>query len=287
MRNLHLIYNKLSYSRLGEEDFVPSLVEYNWLVTEATFDHQRDFVPPVPGAATFTLRVEYPGLLIGAAGTRGVGRAVLMKWMSPQMRRYRHAQDFSSMITLDHTTGQPYIPGSTVKGTLRRFFTRYPQAVAELLGWEPRQIPALRREMFDGEDVFFDAVLFDSDPRGQILKREYMARRTAARPHQGISALKVAPGVRLQFRFMPKDGLLTARQKLWLYRELLLIGGIGSRTRAGYGALSPADETPEEKAAVQDQSHRIRCPVCAAVNYPQTEDGQPRLVCYRCKNPLR
>ncbi len=288
MRNLHLVFNKLCYSRLGMPDFATSLIAYNQQITRCTFDHRRDFTPPVPGSVSFTLRVEYPGLLLGSSSYHGVGKMALEACMGSTVRRQRQAQDFSGGVSLDYVTGQPYIPGSMVKGMLRGYFQRHPLAVAEVLGCSPEEIPRMEQAFFEEGDTFFDAVVFDSDHRGRLLGREFVTmqdRHTGA--FRGITMLKVRPGVRFQFRFLLTDGLLTPERKLWLYRQLLLIGGIGSRTRMGYGVLAETDESirPKQSTPPLDETRR-RCPHCGASIYRRNRQGVRNTHCYRCHLPL-
>lgn len=288
MRNLHLLSGKLAYRRLGEPDFSTNLIDCNLLLTRSRFDHERDYVPPVPGSTGFTLKVAYPGLLVGVSAPRGVGRTVLKQNMASGVRRVRQAQDFTGSMSLDYTSGQPYIPGSTVKGMLRRHFRHTPLAVAEILGCAPEEIPALERALFEEEDVFFDAVVFDSDHRGRVLGREAVALHDGptGRVRQ-MAFLKIRPGVRFHFRFMPTDGGLSAKRKLWLYRELLLLFGVGSRTRQGYGILLETDESfsPKEAPPAPDENRR-KCPHCASMIYRRDRQGRLNTYCYRCRQPL-
>lgn len=286
MKNLHLLSGKLTYRRLGEPDFSTNLIDCNLQITRSTFAHERDYIPPVPGSCGITLQVAYPGMLVGVSAPRGVGRVALLSGIDEGVRRLRQGQDFSGSISLDYTTGQPIIPASSVKGALRAHFRHHPLMIAEMLGCAPEEVPLLEKELFEGEDVYFDAVVFDSDHRARVVGRETVNLNDNGRTRL-FSYFKIRPGVKFQFRFMPTDGRLSAQRKLWLYRELLLVGGMGSRTRHGYGTLLETDETISEKAAAQKPDERRRkCPYCASMIFRLDRLGRPNTHCYRCRKLL-
>ena len=53
-----------------------------------------------------------------------------------------------------------------------------------------------------------------------------------------IQFLKLAPESTLKFFFKLKDGVITAKQKLLLFKVILLDRGIGAKTNVGYGQFS-------------------------------------------------
>ena len=182
----------------------------------------------------------YPGLLIGSG--------------------YNHETGFLGEIKIgfhfDHTTGMPYLPGSSVKGTLRAAFDHWGY-IEHLLG-HSLKIPQSRiagleqkaviKETFEGNnkqnmydhDVFHDAIVTRGNAQGRFLGPDFIT------PHERpgllhnpvpIQFLKVLPGVELTFYFELKDGLLTAAEKLKLFQQIIKDTGVGAKTNVGYGWL--------------------------------------------------
>ncbi len=270
MRNLNLLFNKLYYRRLGHPDFEDSLKENNRLLFDATFDHVRDYVKLEAATHIAVMKTLYPGLLVGR------GNVHISTFAQ---------QDIDNGFSFDHVSGQPYIPGCLVKGTLRGHFRDRPAVIAEILADPVLDVAALEAEIFDGADVFFDTVVYDGNDQGRLLGREYVTRHGSLTHHPNpVTMLKILPEVRLEFRFALTDGTLTADEKLTLFKTLLELFGVGARTAAGYGYLRETGTTIVDKAL----SERIVCPHsrCHVSNYKFYPNGALRMKCYRCKKPL-
>jgi CRISPR-associated protein Cmr6 len=192
--------------------------------------------PIVSKNSSFVLYTTYPGLLVGSGynhetGTKG---------------------DFKVGFFFDHTTGQPIIPGSSVKGVLKNFLKRclieHPQFFNENadfgkgLSIDLDYVSSLfGSETKEGKVTVYDAVieptkstathLFQSDfitPHKEPLKD----------PNPNMF-LKVLPNVAFEFRFGLKDIDETKSLSLiHLFKEILLWNGIGAKTNVGYGQFS-------------------------------------------------
>jgi len=152
-------------------------------------------------------------------------------------------------------TGQPYIPGSSVKGVLSSCF-RYPEVIERLLPEAAGKVPELKASIFGvpqeeydirqdetGVDVFFDAVLCGAPADGRIMGGDYIT------PHSSVTSdptpifiPKVLPGVTFEFRFLLADSVIggttvAAEEKRKLFADLLGLFGIGAKTNVGYGIL--------------------------------------------------
>lgn len=182
--------------------------------------------------------------------------------------------DVKNGFSLDYTTGQPYIPGSSVKGMLRSYFKEHGNVVAEILKaetqkeWTAEDVGILEEDIFVNHDVFFDAVIYWGDKYGNILSMDFIT------PHQSslknpipIRILKINPGVKLEFRFQLYDHAVgdkwIDKNKLMnLFGELLQLFGVGAKTNVGYGIMEKTDQTrdayrPSAPAAVQNSpTHR-------------------------------
>jgi len=231
MQNLNLLFNKTYYDSLTAASF-PDAQEKNMLLFNTTFSHDRDYARPGPMVSNqFLLTVGYPGLLIGIGNAHDSGLDATNN-------------EIGVGFSFDYVTGQPYIPGSTVKGVLRICFREHPQVVMELRQMELTQVRQLEEEIFENGDVFFDAVVYDGDESGRLIGPEFIT------PHKSplenpvpIKLLKVLPGVRFSFRFRLTDGkMMPAAEKEKLLRQLLCMFGIGAKTNVGFGIMQE-DET--------------------------------------------
>lgn len=243
MKNLNLIFNKLCYEDLGKETFSNSLEEYNKQILETKFDHAKDYKKLEVPHQSFIMKTTYPGLLIGTGNPHGTGKS---------------KEDINVGFSFDYVTGQPYIPGSSVKGMLRSCFKNSPEIIGEIIGKEQSDVKALEKEIFDEDkDVFFDAVLFDGNEYGLVMGEDYITpHREATKDPIPIKMIKVLPDVRFEFRFDAKDGILKAAEKVELFDILLRIFGVGAKTNVGYGVLENADDeiTPKKQRKTYDTS---------------------------------
>jgi CRISPR-associated protein Cmr6 len=309
MRNLNLLFNKSYYRELDPRKEKTKLDEafdkVNRLIYQSQFVHHRDFVENGAAQQKFVMKTAYPGLLVGIGNSHGTGLS---------------DEDVAAGFSFDYVSGQPYIPGSTVKGVLRSHFKDHPELLCAVLGMEPTQLNDLETQIFEGEDVFFDAVVYDgaydinNNYLGFLIGSEYITPHPD--PMQNpipVHLIKVLPGVRFEFRFRLKNSEnLSADDKKKLFWELLLHFGIGAKTNVGFGILLLDDEkapgVPKKPAqnelstSKQDNPNRkpqnkssnpdLRICKCGARNWrtdPKT--GKERWnwsqkICYQCKEKL-
>lgn len=194
---------------------------------------------PVPGKKPqrIELKTVYPGLLIGVGYPHEMGGK----------------GDLSLGISLDYVTGAPYLPGSSVKGILRSAFA-HPDVIRAFCKSlaSDADVTMLAEQSFGGEktskttDVFLDAVIgpdggcvLDLDT---ITPHRQSVMKELGEPNP-ISFLKVATNVPICFRFLLTDAevngvKITAETKCALFRDILLLLGVGAKTNVGYGALT-------------------------------------------------
>ena len=266
MQNLHYAFHRDYYDLLAEAEVSSSgelqkmrktdFDKKNEDLCKAVSNNIYQSIEQLEGIQVFILETCYPGLLIGTGypHNSGVGEAEIMLGFS-----------------FDYVSGMPYIPGSTVKGCLRAPFRSCPGYIAELLKteWNEEDVLLMEKAIFENElsdnilekqqmkgveqrDIFFDAVLSSKGAGSSTV----MAMDTIA-PHidkvnpklTGLSEpipinfLRVKPKVPFIFQFLLKDTRLangkvvTAKQKLELFRSILLDTGIGAKTNVGYGKM--------------------------------------------------
>lgn len=200
------------------------------------------------GRQCIDLVTTYPGMLIGVGYSHPIGE--------------KNDADFQTGFYFDWTTGLPVIPGSSVKGALRSPFPRKGDDAEinvmksdYLLGilWhiQNRKDPypdqflgKLKKTIFEGQrDIFHDAYLVGTQPKGHVFAEDYIT------PHKSpfsdptpLRFLKIGPHVPFRFEFMLKpsriqDETVSAKDKLSLFKQILLDFGIGAKRNTGYGAL--------------------------------------------------
>lgn len=241
MKNLNLIFNKIYYSKLNTvfsagldsenatTELSKDIEHHNNQICSVVFNHEKDYKGLSKDIAThqFLMETVYPGLIIGSGNPHGAQLCV---------------NDINVGFSFEYVSGQPYIPGSSVKGALRSCFKDSPDAVSEILKSEfpdfTKNIKELEKEIFEGKDIFFDAVIYAGDARGRILDTDSITPHSdEIKAPKPILILKLIPGVRLNFSFRFFDGILTSEEKCRLMRIILSIFGIGAKTNTGYGRL--------------------------------------------------
>lgn len=229
----------------------------------------KDLLEELPGYEAFTLKTTYQGLMMGtgylhAHGTKGKAKDS----QSSQDSAFR--DEIKLGFSFDYTTGLPYLPGSSVKGTIRSLFPSgdsedtdtlfsnkctlvellLKQASKGKFAIKAEEVPELGRSLFDYGATFLDAFPCP-DNDNPILALDYIT------PHHGdkkkdvfadpkpLQLLKVRAGVPFEFRFvLPNSVELPSRTKLdrdtllAFLKEALLFTGVGAKTSTGYGRLA-------------------------------------------------
>ncbi len=276
MNNLNLIFNKLYYERLGKEDFDHDVKNKNIEIFSSVFDHDADYVKSEIANCTFVMKTTYPGLLIGHGGHHGSGKS---------------EADISSGMDFDFVTGQPYIAATAVKGLLHSFFKAYKNVALEIIkttldkDFTEEELGALEEEIFEGNDVFFDAVVYDGDEYGRVVGKDYFSPQgNDLKNPLPILVIKVLPDVRFEFRFILSNGMLTKEEKSALFFEIISVFGIGARTNVGYGKMTACTDVIGEKKTYAEilprNKHQeyIVCPKCGTKNYKYKGDTEYRYI---------
>lgn len=241
MRNLHKLYYKdyfadVDFADLGSDKSKKAVLEANRKLTEIV-DPKYLNVPSLGSVDSFELEVLYPGLITGI----GI------------QHEARVEGEFKLGLHLDYTTGLPVIYGSTVKGVLRSYFKEVydgPGVVDVINDIFEGIGPNGKPKSIYARDIFYDAVISKANAANLILCGDSLA------PHGGdshtdpfvepvpISFVKIAPGVKLLFRFKLCDTLdaagnvvISAEKKKTDFLKILTLFGIGAKTNVGYGQL--------------------------------------------------
>lgn len=160
----------------------------------------------IPCSATrLELTTMYPGLLAGSGLSHGV----------------KMDEDIKIGFQFDHTTGLPYIPGSSVKGVLRSCFPEDEQDksrisyIRQVLSWakkedvdaSDKQIVALTKQLFAEETsttkrcIFFDAFITKADKT--FIGSDYITPHLKPLSNPiPIQFIKILPKVTFTFAFL-------------------------------------------------------------------------------------
>ena len=324
MINLNLLFNKTYYTELGKnEAFSRSVEMHNDRIFNTVFDHEKDYRPSEVCSENgknrnekdkklglFLLKTLYPGLLVGSG--------------NPHCSNLDN-NDIRFGFSFDYVSGQPYIPGSSVKGVLHSKFKYTPEVVAEVLesfcdfkfeGNKIAAVKVLEKDIFEGKDVFLDAVIYDGEPKyGRLMGADYIT------PHSSpiknpipVLFTKVLPNVRFEFRFKLTDSelngkKLTAAKKKYLFKELLKLFGVGAKTNVGYGVfddcndevlpkmslntpLVPSQTSTDTNTPNEQKTEFKKCTQCQRRIYKKDLHGNDNYgwkydICYQCRKTGR
>lgn len=175
VNNINLIFNKLYYEQLApgnskqfEEDvkkknemiFLQKFKDSDFSACQELEEHFGECF------RKFRLKTDYPGLLIGTGNPHGSGAV---------------ASDIKCGFSFSYVTGQPYLPSSGVKGILRSSFADRRPAVIDFLSKIlknesicDKDIEELDKDIFEGSDIFLDAVLAKGGKGNRVLGADYI-----------------------------------------------------------------------------------------------------------------
>jgi CRISPR-associated protein Cmr6 len=173
------------------------------------------------GNIHFSAITTYPGLILGSGNTHELpsieGQAILG-------------------FHFDYTSGLPVISGSSIKGVLRSAF-KHKEYILELVKNETLNVKKLEDEIFENNDIFFDATIIKADSFRKILGDDFLAPHSEDGLKNPIPLrfIKVLPNVSFRFDFELSDGILTKGEKSKLFQNILSDLGLGAKTNVGYG----------------------------------------------------
>jgi CRISPR-associated protein Cmr6 len=206
------------------------------------------------GTHHFLLETTYPGLLTGSGYNHETGVD----------------NEYKIGFYFDYTSGIPEIPASSVKGIIRSVFPGKEkdkkeyrkekiEYIKSILGKSEIDIEELEQNIFDGvegkrripiykRDIFFSANVGIIDNKNKkLFGSDYIT------PHLDplknpvpLKFLKVLSLVKFKFKFNLFDYkssgnnaiIVTAEEKLNLFKQILLDIGAGAKTNVGYGQFT-------------------------------------------------
>ncbi len=256
--NLNYIYNVEYYNTFFAEGNVN---DYNLSIFKSKLvAFPQDEWGNIPGFSSFTLMTSYPGLLMGVGGLHEV--------KDPENIE-KEVDDFIKMgFSFDFVTGNPYLPGSSLKGILRSYFPKgnndsdRETIIKTLLGVDKDEdfnVIEFGKTIFgtkkrenncSSNAVFLGAYPTDRKSEKKIvipIAEDYIT------PHpmnqfdepNPIKIIKVAPGVKFDFCFALQDfqyqssdnntRIIPVAKILSLFESLVKLYGVGAKTNVGYG----------------------------------------------------
>ncbi len=203
----------------------------------------------INGTSKIIFDIDYPGLLVG------------LGYLFP--KKNKDNDQYALGFTFDHTSGLPYIPGSSVKGVLRSVFPNSKEDsgriefINALLGKEisyeeikqieitcfgPRTHESKTKTGIKNQDTFYDSYILQK-PEIKYLLDDYIT------PHGDdptknpipIKMLKIGSGNQLviQIKFSSNETFITRDERKNLFTNILEFTGLGAKTNVGYGQLTP------------------------------------------------
>lgn len=206
--------------------------------------HNKEVITAMQCNVKLYFKTTYPGLLIGSGISHGTGVI----------------NDIKIGFQFDYSTGLPYIPGSSVKGTIRSMFPLLKDTnkqtseekkycdlrcnyIRSIIGknWSNEDIVSLTKDIFEGHphDIFMDALIVGKDTTSQ---NNYFMGEDFITPHSNplkapnpIQFLKILPEVQFCFSFKLKGNDIKLKEDL--FKKILQDIGIGAKTNVSYGQL--------------------------------------------------
>lgn len=267
---------KLLISLPKEESFVDrnkKLISFSFQYGDGSF---RPW--DIEGVKSFQLTTIYPGLLMGTGYTHEL----------------KHDDAIKCGFSFDYVSGLPYIQGSSLKGMLRDFFPEGDSEkeknkavyIKERLGKrEAVDIEALKKNIFEDGDTFLD-VFPVPENKTEILSPEYITPHNKGKFASPIpiNLIKVKPNITFRFCFLLTDFineigeiLVSREEKLALFQQLILDGGIGAKTNVGFGKFRESP-VPEENAI----SSLGTCRICGKPTAINKNTGKYFSYCREC-----
>lgn len=314
VNNINLIFNKLYYEQLApgnSKQFEEDVKKKNEMIflqkfKDSDFSACQELEKHFGESfKKFRLKTDYPGLLIGTGNPHGSGAV---------------ASDIKCGFSFSYVTGQPYLPSSGVKGILRSSFADRRPAVIDFLSKIlknesicDKDIEELDKDIFEGSDIFLDAVLAKGSKDGRVLGADYITPhypldKNLMKNPNPIHIIKILPGVTFEFRFilhhatLPSGIEISAENKQELFRMLLCYFGVGAKTNVGYGILLPVSDDavsqniapPAERANTANEQPKVRidpqllCPICKQrKREPDPVRGKLKKYCSECYNNMK
>jgi len=196
-----------------------------------------------------TFKTVYPGLAIGLG----------------YVHDSSDNDDFKLGFLFDYTTGLPYIPGSSIKGTIRSMFpvdkddSQRINFINTILNTTLSydEIYAFEKSVFGKstkdtssidntktKDIFHDG--YFGTTQGGYLSSDYIT------PHKNeitspdpLKFLKISPDTKVTLQFTMNDNdftvnnvCITKKDRIKLYTEILTWTGLSAKTNVGYGVIS-------------------------------------------------
>ena len=150
---------------------------------------------------------------------------------------------------------------------MRSHFKDHTEAVVEILrqnGYPDiteKTVKNLEKAIFDNSDIFFDAVVYDGDEHGRLMGFDYITPHSSPTKNPvPIRIIKVLPNVRFEFRFKLTEHTVDdfdfkVQDMLDLFKNLILLFGVGAKTNVGYGIFSDViSNNPQQGNSSQKNS---------------------------------
>lgn len=249
-KNMNFVFNVEYFSELKLMDESDKAKEINEKILQQRNQELENFEFPNIGLAERYKELEgfyshqlvtvYPGLLIGTGNDHKLNQRKLIK----------------CGFTFDYVTGHPYLPGSSLKGILRSCFPgdkkdkemskEYSSMICSILRKDSDfDVEGLKRNIFEKNDVFLGAYPIIESRGGKLLQNDCITpHKEEFKNPKIINLIKVKPGIKFEFCYLLQDyvrdgaTLISAEEKIELFKQLILLMGVGAKTNVGFGRFA-------------------------------------------------
>lgn len=175
--------------------------------------------------SSFDLYTTYPGLLIGSGYMSSISSIKIG-------------------FGFEFVSGEPYIPGSELKGMIRSIFPLNEKETDKLSyinsiikkEYNFEKMKELENNIFENKDVFIGAYL---NTQGDVLDYDYITP-ISVKPNP-LKYVKVKPGVCFRFYFIIKNDFDNI-DKINLFKQIILDMGVGAKTNVGLSHFAMGNE---------------------------------------------
>jgi CRISPR-associated protein Cmr6 len=254
LRN-HIIENQEYHSSTAENSFKLK-TQYPGLVTGIGMKHETSIKGELKLGMYFDYTCGMP--CIPASSVKGALRSAF-----PQFDKHKKTDDKHKKTDDKIKKAKAFILNQMLAELKVDGFVPLAK-LEDMMDEQYKKIKDIEEEIFDGKnkdpenkdkngvmkshlsiyekDIFHDAFIVNGDSKGRILADDAITHH----PHplknpNPVLFLKIPSGICIKFNFDLKQGtILKAKEKLDLFKEIILYYGIGAKTNVGYGQFETA-----------------------------------------------
>lgn len=260
------------------------------------------------GANISYFEVLYPGVLVGMGYPHEISKEAFD--INEKEKRENVKGQINCGIMLDYVTGDPYIPGTTIKGIIAHMLRlaaknddvlEYIKSIAKLGDeFDSKAADKFVEKYLENGDVFFDAFWVGKKKgtsTSELVGIEHITPQlNPIKNPVPISMLKIMPGsvIAIGYGLISEENpIVDADKRAEIYKAILKANGVGAKTNVGFGIIEDINENaiyiPEKKDTGLNSDRKTSS---NSHNNERNNNGGARSnsgasigVCVKCGNP--